>query len=43
MTTTCGRKDVELVGLPVDLELDPRTPLDQIAAGFDTLCAEACH
>jgi hypothetical protein len=25
------------------LELDPRTPLEQIAARFDTLCAEACH
>lgn len=38
-----GRKDVELVGLPVDLEVDPRMPLDQIAGGFDTLYAEACH
>lgn len=32
---------IEMVGLPVDLPLDPRTPLAQIATDFDRLHAQA--
>ena len=36
-----GWRDVEMVGLPVDLTIEPRTPLPDIAASFDRLYAEA--
>lgn len=31
---------VEMTGIPVDVELDPRTPLDEVAAGFDQFGVE---
>lgn len=42
-THSFGWTGVEMVGLPVDLELDPRTPLAQTAAGFDRLYSRAGH
>ncbi|MEQ4208462.1 S41 family peptidase [Actinopolymorpha sp. B9G3] len=38
-----GWRDVEMVGLRVDLTFDPRTPLPEIATSFDHLYAKACE
>lgn len=38
-----GWRGVEMVGLPVDLELDPRTPLSDIACRFGAIYEDAVH